>query len=100
MPNAFKPLLNKEAERAISEEKHQEKLHEKYKDVPKDTKIVENGFVKTSAKVFGVVVRTLIEIVVFLFAAVGILSLIFPSTRSALFALWSQFVLELGNLFG
>ena len=81
--NILNPDLYTIVEQEKRERRKQEELHKKYSDVPQDTKIIENRAVKTVAKVSGTVIRTIASIIIAIFAIIGVLSLIFPDTRSA-----------------
>jgi len=84
--NKLNPNLYTMVEQEKKDRKKQETLHEKYQDVPKETKIIENRAVKTVAKVFGTIIRTIAAVIIAVLAIIGVLCLVFPEPREAFLA--------------
>jgi len=80
MANSFNPLLNSAADKIIKEEEEQEKLHKKFKDVPKDTKIVLKAPNKTRVEVLGRLWPLVLILLVFTLA-VTIYAFVVPEIR-------------------
>ena len=83
--NKFKRKLVGDIKKELAQEKEQEKLQEKYKVDP-DVLIVEkSNMAKFLLRSIGRIIQTSAVITLLIFAAIGILSLVYSETREGLY---------------
>lgn len=81
----YKRGLVGEIKQELEQEKEQERLHQKYQEENPDVVIVEKShLVKFLIRTAGKVIRTLSVIALLVFAAAGVLALLYPETRTGL----------------
>lgn len=94
----FKPVLIKELNDKLQEEKKQEELRKKY-EVPEDIIVVEKSSIaKFLIKTIGRVIRITATILLVIFAGIGLTGLLTPGIREDMLIIlseWKKAVLAL-----
>lgn len=96
MSGLYKKKLVRDIEEHIEDERKQEALHVKYHEDDKNVRIVEkNNVGKFIVRVIGVCIRVLASVAIVVLAAIGIIALIYPQTRTALMTVKDQLMEQL-----
>lgn len=82
-------------------EKKQQELKQKYQVKDENVLVVEKtNLYKFTMHMIGVIIRTAAAILIFFFAAVGVLALIYPGPRGQMLLLIDQLIAQLHVLLG
>lgn len=77
----------------VKEEEEQKKLHEKYKDVKEDVKIIEtSNSYKFTINTLKNIFHTFFSIVIYVLATIGVMTLIYPETREYILNVFVQII--------
>ena len=96
----YKRGLAGEAKEELRQEQEQERLHQKYQEEDPDVMIVEKShLVKFLIRTAGKVIRTLSVIALLVFAAAGLLALVYPDTREGLYKIYEEIIQQLQQFF-
>ena len=75
----------------IDEEEKQKKLHNKYKDIKEDVKIIEtSNSYKFTINTLKNIFHTFFSIIIYILATIGLMTLIYPETREYILNVFNQ----------
>lgn len=97
----FKEGFVREAKKSIRQEKEQKRLHEKHDISDPDTVIVEkSNMVKFLIRCLSWILRIAATFIMFVLAAAGLITLLYPDVRSEFLIVFTTIVDEIRSMTG